>query len=788
MNPLNRKKRGNPIRKTIATAGIAAALVFSTIPFGAAPARTFAEQPESALQLTANVRDEGDHYKLDLSLAGPANDNEGSAQAVVFYAPFLSDKWQEHGTVTTTIEPSSIAMSQLTELESELKPIRDKVGDVIGQLEMKLASDIEDTGNMKVSDVIAVEGMPAIEAAVTQLEDPNEKLASLPVFEGDVEISFDEEISGAFIANFMEDSKGSDDFIGLYTHLESEIEKVVLDSVEGVRSSMEGLAVSEKEQQDPEEAAAPITDSNLLIDEIISEIIEPGKAELNKLIEEFRTGIEEKDSKWTTSLEGLPKVNSIHAETTLRIEKPVRADNTVIIQAALTNVKPNEQELKHSEIKAEADFGEESDPVKIPKGPSSIYLFGGDQFAFGEGLVGATVFARSEGGDHIGHAVVEPPFVYFADEIIIENNGFFGMELQRPLEPGEVIEFYQQTEDGQRSESVYVEVLPAPDGGDFEPTLELPVVDDIYDIDYVVTGTAGPGNLVAAVTEEDLVGIAEVMEDGSFLMELEAPLEAGTEVGFIQVNEAEEYSDFTFKTVLKAEMSLDAPTVDPIDDDDLGITGAAGAGNVVLAGVGEELIGVADVDEDGRFVIELAEPLQAGTVVELLQVSEDGQYSDTVQVTVQKAGDAVVQKPTVQRITDKDRTVTGKGLPGHTVLGYLDNEEIGKAEVDEDGKFSMKLENPFTAGTVLEFRQANADGKLSEPVQVTVEKAETSGTGSDHKAESGTKGTSGTSGSSSGQKLPKTATATGALGLAGGGVLLAGLLMRRFSRKGRNVQ
>jgi hypothetical protein len=113
----------------------------------------------------------------------------------------------------------------------------------------------------------------------------------------------------------------------------------------------------------------------------------------------------------------------------------------------------------------------------------------------------------------------------------------------------------------------------------------------------------------------------------------------------------------------------------------------------------------------------------------------------------------------------------------------LDNEEIGKAEVDEDGKFSIKLENPFTAGTVLEFRQADADGKLSEPVQVTVEKAAESGSGSDYKTESGTKGTSGTSGSSSGQKLPKTATATGALGLAGGGVLLAGLLMRRFARK-----
>ncbi|KZE39037.1 hypothetical protein AV656_09080 [Bhargavaea cecembensis] len=781
MNPLNLKRKGNRIRKSFATAGIAAALVFSTIPFGAAPARTFAEQPESALQLTANVRDEGDHYKLDLSLAGEANDNEGFAQAAVFYAPFLSDAWSPTGAVTTTIQPSAVAMSQLPELAGDLEPIIERALDVTDQLNTKLSSEVQlenpetgETETVKISDVIAVEGIPELEAAVGHLADPSEELASLPVFQEGTPVSAD---GAVVIADFWE---------GLDKHLETEIERTVLDSAAGVRVSVEGLVPIVKDQT--EEAVASQLEVDLLIDEINTDIIEPGNTELNTLIEEFRAAFEGEASEWTANLHDLRKVDSIAAEATMWVEKPVGADNSVPIQAGLTSASPSQDELAHLDVKAEADFKEKADPVKIPKGPSSIYLFAGEQFAFGEGLVGATVFARSKEGDHIGHAIVEPPFFYFAEEIVIENNGFFGMELQRPLVEGEVIEFYQRTEDGQTSESAFVKVLPAPDGGDFEPTLELPVVDDIYDIDYVVTGTAGPGNLVLAVTEEDLVGIAEVMEDGSFLMELEEPLKAGTEVGFIQVNEADEYSDFTFKTVLKSEMSLEPPTVDPIDDDDLSITGAAGAGHVVLAGVGEELIGVGDVAADGRFVIELAEPLQAGTVVELYQLSEDGQYSDTVSVTVQKAGDAVVQKPTVQRVTDKDRTVTGKGLPDHTVIGYLDNEEIGKAEVSEDGKFSIQLDNPYPAGTVLEFRQSDPDGKLSEPVQVTVEKAAESGSGSDYKTESGTKGTSGTSGSSSGQKLPKTATATGALGLAGGGVLLAGLLIRRFARKGRNVQ
>ncbi|MCW1929589.1 Ig-like domain-containing protein [Bhargavaea beijingensis] len=782
MNPLNRKKtEGSRIRKTSAVAGIAAALVFSTIPFGG-PNRTFAEQSEGALQLEAAVHDMDTHYSLDLHLTGNADEQEGSAQAVAFYSPFLSEKWSATGAVNTAIRPSAVTISQLPALKEGLDPIAEKAREITGKLTAKLSEEVvsEDpetgeTETVTVSDLIAIAGLPEVETAAASLADPS-GLASLPVYEKEIPVSAYGE---AFLADFSE---------GLDQHLETKIESVVWDSVEGVRANVEALELIMKEQS--EAADAPQSETGQLIDEINAEIIEPGKEQLETLIEQAHAAIQGEDSEWTGVLDELRKVDSIEAGTTMRVEKPVGADNPVTIQAGLTSTSPGQDELAFLEAKAEADFGEKGDPVKLPKGPANIYLFAGEPFAFGEGLAGATVFARTQSGkDHLGSAVVEPPIFYFADEIEIENNGFFGMELQRPLIQGEVIEFYQRTEDGQTSESVFVEVLPAPGDDEWEPTLEMPVVDDIYDIDYVITGTADPGNLVAAVDlgMEEVIGFADVEEDGSFWMELEEPLEAGTEVGFIQVNE-EEYSDLAIKTVLKAEMSLDPPTVDPLDDDDLSITGAAGAGNVVLAGIGEELIGIAEVEEDGRFDIELAEPLEAGTVVELYQLSEDGQYSDTVSVTVQKAGDAVVQKPTVNAITDKDRAVTGKGLPGHTVIGYSDNEEIGKAEVGKDGTFSIGLENPFSAGTVLEFRQADEDGKLSEPVQVTVGKAE-SGTGSDSKGNSESEsGSKGTNGSSSGQKLPKTATATGAMGLAGGGVLLAGLLMRRFARKARNSQ
>lgn len=787
MNSLNRRrKKGNRIRKTFAAAGITAALIFNTIPIGLTtdgwgPKRTFAEQ--TAWHLKASVTDEEQHYHLLMSLEGEVQDGEGGQDgAVVFYAPGLSEKWSPTGPVKLVIQPAAIPLGQLPVLKTEIDPLLSQAQDFTEQLKLKLAEDIQlevnpetgETATFKVSDVIDVNGLPHIEEAVKQLADQTEALASLPAYTADVPV--DADARGAVIADFSE---------GFNRHLESVIEERVSSSAVEVGAGMEGLELSVVEQQ--EVSAAKLPEVELLLGEIMAEIIEPGKARMTALIEKTQASMNGEQSPWTAGLDSIEKTASVKAETAMRVAKPVGTQWPVVIQAGLTNPEPGQGDLIALKASTEVDFNEKNEPVKIPDGPVPFWMFAGEWFAAGEGLVGATVFAKS-GGNHIGHAVVQAPETYFAEEIIVQNNGYFEMELERPLVEGEIIEFYQETEDGQRSESVYVEVLPATDDEEFEPTLELPQVDDIYDIDSFITGTADPGNMVVAVTEEDLIGLAEVMEDGTFLMELETSLEAGTEVGFIQVSESEEYSDFVFKTVLEAEMSLEPPTVDPIDDDDLSITGSAGGGHVVIAAIDDELIGAAEADDEGRYTIDLTESLKAGTVVELLQLSGDGQYSDTISVTVLKAGDMIVEKPMVQPITDKDRTVAGKGLPGHTVMGYLDNEEFGSADVGEDGQFSMQLDHPFPAGTVLEFRQSDQDGKLSEPVQITVEKAAI-GTGSDNKGDNGVdSGTKGTTASGSGQKLPKTATATGAIGLAGGGALLAGLLIRRFARMRGNAQ
>lgn len=75
--------------------------------------------------------------------------------------------------------------------------------------------------------------------------------------------------------------------------------------------------------------------------------------------------------------------------------------------------------------------------------------------------------------------------------------------------------------------------------------------------------------------------------------------------------------------------------------------------------------------------------------------------------------------PTLNPINDTDSQLTGTGIPGDTVIITIAGEEIGRATVGEDGRWILSLDNPLTAGTVVNATQT--DGNLaSDADQQTV--------------------------------------------------------------------
>ncbi|WP_213422457.1 Ig-like domain-containing protein [Bhargavaea massiliensis] len=794
----SRRSAAGRMKRMITASGVTAALVLSTLPSGVpvsvrdkAEASMMAQTQESVMTLDAELLEEEDYYRLSLNLSGSGNGVGTPESAAAFYAPTLSTRLMATGPVNVDIDVAPLSMTELPTLSNTTQPILEQADLLAVELQEFLERPVDGENSLKVSDLIRIEGIDGLHEAIAGFAEP-EMLSDLSDYSGEAPMDVRE--NGGAIGDFSE---------ALDAQLETEIEEGIRQALKQLNVAAENLNVIENQadeqpqgtgnEEQPEEdinsSDGGVMTETSLAEEVVLDIIKPAQEDLSRLTGELQTVLGIQPSEWTKDFETAKVIGHITAHAELRLPKPAYVDGDITIRGGLTVADPSEEELRALTATDEVHFDESRQVVIIPDKPNPYWIFAGDTFVIGEGLVGATVFARSNGG-YIGNAKVQPPYSLFsAQDVVVGNNGIFEMVLDRPLEEGEFIDFYQMTEDGQESEVYRAQVLPSPQDEEWNPTLEIPVVDDIYNLDYWITGTATPGNLVGAFTEEEFLGMAEVMEDGSYFIELESQLEVGREVALLQVNDEEEYSDFVFTVVKESVATLEAPKVNDVYDTDLEINGTAGANNAVFAIVDDELIGIAEADGEGNYAIELFEPLEAGTVIDLFQASEDGEYSDFVSTTVLKTGDAVkVDKPSVDPITDADLSITGEGKDQHSIIAYVDGKEIGKADVNEDGDFSIKLQEKLKAGTKVEVRQSDPDGKLSEPVQVTVEKAAESGSGSDYKAESGTKGTSGTSGSSSGQKLPKTATATGALGLAGGGVLLAGLLMRRFARKGKNVQ
>ena len=127
--------------------------------------------------------------------------------------------------------------------------------------------------------------------------------------------------------------------------------------------------------------------------------------------------------------------------------------------------------------------------------------------------------------------------------------------------------------------------------------------------------------------------------------------------------------------------------------------------------------------------------LGAGAMVNVGNASADtiGNNTPTTQIAQSSKMTASSKKadvktdvatPTVNQPYAGDRTVTGTGTPGNTIVVYDDlKNEIGRAIVGEDGEYSaeIKAEYELFAGETISVVQIDADGKESSPVNMVIQ-------------------------------------------------------------------
>ncbi|MBT1583660.1 Ig-like domain-containing protein [Curtobacterium flaccumfaciens] len=380
------------------------------------------------------------------------------------------------------------------------------------------------------------------------------------------------------------------------------------------------------------------------------------------------------------------------------------------------------------ELVAEDKAGNESGPTDTTvdvdtEAPMAPVVTSPSDLADGKGPItgtaepGSTVIIRDEDGNEIGRGEAN-------------DDGDFSIELDEPLDDGEhKLELIAEDKAGNTSEETTTTV----DVDTKAPT--APVVtspSDLSDGKGPISGTAEPGSTVIIRDEDgNEIGRGEANDDGDFSIELDEPLDDGEhKLELIAEDKAGNTSDETKTTVDIDTEAPTAPVVTSPKDLDNGkgpISGTADPGSTVIIRDedGNEL-GRGEANDDGDFSIELDEPLDDGEhKLELIAEDKAGNTSEETTTTV----DVDTKAPTAPVVTSPSDLSDGKGPisgtaePGSTVIiRDEDGNEIGRGEANDDGDFSIELDEPLNDGEHnLELIAQDDAGNISTPTPVTID-------------------------------------------------------------------
>jgi len=140
-----------------------------------------------------------------------------------------------------------------------------------------------------------------------------------------------------------------------------------------------------------------------------------------------------------------------------------------------------------------------------------------------------------------------------------------------------------------------------------------------------------------------------------------------------------------------------APAVNPVWDSHSAITGKATANMTVYAKVGSKTIGSAAVSAKGDYKIKIAKQ-KAGTAISVQVKDPAGNVSKAKSVNV--LDKTPPPAPTVNSITSRSKTVTGKAEKGATVYVYNGSKYLNKGPVDSKGNYRIGIRQQKKGSTI----------------------------------------------------------------------------------------
>ena len=247
-----------------------------------------------------------------------------------------------------------------------------------------------------------------------------------------------------------------------------------------------------------------------------------------------------------------------------------------------------------------------------------------------------------------------------------------------------------------------------------------PTLNPITDQHTQVTGTAEAGAAITVKADGVQIATGTAAGDETYTIAIEKQI-AGTVITVTATDGEGHISPAATQIVVEVDVTPPvAPTVNPIGNSDLTITGTAEANSIVRARLLDSTSlweAVANTDE--TFTIDLDAKLTTGTKVLVTATDASGNVSPEVEKIV--VDNTPPAAPQVDPITDQSLSITGTAEPGSTVTitaGVTELDPVAAAEVT--GAFALTLDTPLAARTVVKVTATDAATNESEATPVTV--------------------------------------------------------------------
>ncbi|MFE4813363.1 Ig-like domain-containing protein [Peribacillus simplex] len=264
----------------------------------------------------------------------------------------------------------------------------------------------------------------------------------------------------------------------------------------------------------------------------------------------------------------------------------------------------------------------------------------------------------------------------------------------------------------------------------------------LYDVDFSKVVVPSDGFLLVAGTASSYaidLGFAAVQKDyveNSNLKYLGSEYEDGVEYRGYDVKKGTYYvgvydrdneydidnntSDdmYAIATAFVDDVKPSKPTVYKVDNNDKVVTGKAEASSTVTVKNGSKVLGSAKATSKGSFSIKIAVQ-KAGTKLTITVKDSAGNVSSSASVTVVDV--VAPSKPTVKKVDDNDKVVTGKAEANSTVTVKVGSKSLGSAKATSKGNYSVKIKAQ-KKGTTLSITAKDKAGNTSSKATTKVVK------------------------------------------------------------------